>query len=48
MMRLIEEALEGRGTIGKEGSKTSLVDEESVRGTEEAWVERLENFKGSV
>lgn len=48
MMRLIEEALESRGKMGRERSKTSLLDEESLKGTEEEWVESLKGLERGV
>ena len=46
--RLIEEALEGQVTMRKERSKTSLADEESVKGTEEEWVESLKRLERGI
>jgi len=47
-MRLIEEALTGQVTMRREGSKTSLADEESVKGTEEEWVKSLKRLERGI
>jgi len=46
--RLIEEALTGQVTMRREGSKTSLADEERVKGTEEEWVKSLKSLERGI